>query len=156
MSDVTSAAGTAARDPLETAHQAIKRHDWAAAFDALTEADRAHGLSGHDLEDLAMAAFFTARGGRDREIKERAFTAYEAEGDTLRSAYLAVDIAREYGYQGQRSIAGVWIRRAERLIGTQGSTYVHGFLAIGRSEAAAASGDIDAALTFAESAIDIG
>ncbi|MFL5673275.1 MAG: adenylate/guanylate cyclase domain-containing protein [Chloroflexota bacterium] len=156
MSDVTSAAGTAARDPLETAHQAIKRHDWAAAFDALTEAEQAHGLSGHDLEDLAMAAFFTARGGLTREIKERAFSVYEAEGDAVRAAYLAVDIAREYGYQGQRSIAGVWIRRAERLVGTDSSTYVDGFLALGRSEAAAASGDMDAALAFAESAIDIG
>src|SRR3954452_8036967 len=156
MSDVTSAAGAAARDPLETGHQAIKRHDWGAAFDALTEAEQAHGLSGHDLEDLAMAAFFTARGGLTRDIKERAFNVYETEGDTLRAAYLAVDIAREYGYQGQRSIAGVWIRRAERLIGTEGSTYVHGFLAIVRSEAAAASGDIDTALTLAEAAIDIG
>ena len=61
-----------------------------------------------------------------------------------------------YGFQGQRSISGVWIRRAERLIGTEGSTYVHGFLAIVRSEAAAASGDIDAALVLAESAIEIG
>src|SRR4051794_9671767 len=156
MSDPTSATGTTAGDPLDVGHEAISRHDWAAAFDALTEAEQAHGLSGHDLEDLATAAFFTARGGRDREIKERAFAAYEAEGDTLRAAYLAVDIAREYGYQGQRSIAGVWIRRAERLIGTEGSTYVHGFLAIVRSEAAAAAGDIDGALTLAESAIDIG
>src|SRR4051794_848637 len=156
MSDPTSATGTTAGDPLDVGHEAISRHDWAAAFDALTEAEQAHGLSGHDLEDLATAAFFTARGGRDREIKERAFAAYEAEGDTLRAAYLAVDIAREYGYQGQRSIAGVWIRRAERLIGTEGSTYVHGFLAIVRSEAAAAAGDIDTALTLAEAAIDIG
>src|SRR3954449_12477156 len=155
MSDVTSAAGTAARDPLESGHQAIKRHDWAAAFGALTEAEQAHGLSGHDLEDLAMAAFFTARGGLTREIKERAFTVYEGEGDTVRAGYLAVDIAREYGYQGQRSIAGVWIRRAERLVRTLSSPHAYGFLALGRSEAAAASGDMDAALTYAETAIDI-
>jgi ATP/maltotriose-dependent transcriptional regulator MalT len=136
--------------------EALRRHDWVAAFDALSEADGAGRLSGHDLEDLAMAAFFTARGGLDRDIKERAFKVYEDEADTLRAAYLAVDIGRDYGYHGQRSIAAVWIRRAERLIGTEGSTYVHGFLAIVRSEAAAASGDIDAALALAESAIEIG
>ena len=156
MGDPTSLAGTMARDPLEVGRAALLRHDWAAAFDALSEADEAGRLTGRDLEDLALATFFTAQGGRDREFKERAFKAYEADGDTLRAAYVAVDIARQYGYEGQRSIAAVWIRRAERLIGVDGSTYAHGFLAIVRSEAAAYSGDIDTALALAESAIQIG
>src|SRR3954454_6213646 len=156
MSELTAAADTAARDPLDIGRAALKRHDWPAAFEALTEAADAGDVTGLDLEGLAMAAFFTAQGGLDLDIKERAFKAYETAGDTLRAGYLAVDIARQYGYQGKRSIAIAWIRRAERLVGIDGTTYVHGFLAVGRSEAAAASGDIDGALALAESAVAIG
>ncbi|MFL5673796.1 MAG: adenylate/guanylate cyclase domain-containing protein [Chloroflexota bacterium] len=156
MSELTAAADTAARDPLDIGRAALERHDWPAAFEALTEAADAGDVTGLDLEGLAMAAFFTAKGGLDLDIKERAFKAYETAGDTLRAGYLAVDIARQYGYQGKRSIAIAWIRRAERLVGIDGTTYVHGFLAVGRSEAAAASGDIDGALALAESAVAIG
>ena len=39
MSDPPTLAGTMARDPLEDGHAALGRHDWSAAFDALSEAD---------------------------------------------------------------------------------------------------------------------
>ena len=39
---------------------------------------------------------------------------------------------------GKASIASAWTRRAERLIGPEGDTYVHGYLALVGSEAAAA------------------
>ena len=32
------------------------------------------------------------------EVKERAFKAHEAESNNLRAAYLALDVARTYGY----------------------------------------------------------
>jgi class 3 adenylate cyclase len=143
-------------DPLQAGRQALARHAWPEAFEHLSAADRDGELTAADLESLAMAAFFAARADVELDVKERAFKAHEAEGNSLRAAFLAVDIARNYGFQGKASIASAWRRRAERLIDPDGATYVHGYLALVGSETAAASGDLDAALALAERAVSIG
>ncbi len=155
MSEVTSPI-SAAPEPVQAGREALARHDWQEAFDHLSRADREGTLAGDDLEALALAAFFTAQADLQLAIKERAFKAHEAAGDHLRAAYLAVDIARNYGFGGKHSIAAAWTRRAERLVAPQGDTYVHGYLALVRSEAVAAAGDIEAALALAEQAVAIG
>jgi tetratricopeptide (TPR) repeat protein len=146
----------AATDPLEAGRIALARHSWAEAFEQLSAADRDGRLSGADLESLALASFFAARADVELDAKERAFKAYEAEGNEIRAAYQALDVARRYGMSGKISIASAWLRRAERIIGSEGDTYAHGYLALVRSEAAAAMGDVDAALAFAERAVEIG
>jgi class 3 adenylate cyclase len=143
-------------DPLHAGREALARHAWPQAFELLSAADRHGDLTAADLESLAMAAFFAARADVELDVKERAFKAHEAEGNSLRAAFLAVDIARNYGFQGKASIASAWKRRAERLIDPNGDTYVHGYLALVGSETAAASGDLDAALALAERAVSIG
>lgn len=143
-------------DPVQAGHDALGRHAWQDAFDQLTEADRTGRLSGPDLEGLALAAVFVARAADELGLKERAFKVYEAEGNDVRAAYLALNIARTYGYAGKHSIASAWTRRAERIIGSDGDTYVHGYLALVRSEAAGATGDVDTALAQAERAVEIG
>jgi class 3 adenylate cyclase len=142
-------------DPLEAGRAAIARHVWTEAFDRLSEADRAGALSGADLELLAEAAFFVARANDGVDAKERAFQAHLAEGNEVRAAYLALDIAMGYGFQGKQSIAAGWVRRAERLLG-EGETYAHGYLNLIRSDSAASSGDVDGALALAERAVEIG
>jgi len=156
MSEVNAETSAAAADPLAAGRDALARHAWQDAFEQLSRADRETELSGADLEALATAAFFGAHAEGELGVKERAFKAYEAEGNHLRAAYLAGDIARSYGYEGKYSIASAWQRRAQRLIGPDGETYVHGYLALIGSEAAAARGDGDAALALAERAIEIG
>ena len=143
-------------DPVIAGRDALGRHAWQDAFDQLSQADREGQLSGADLEALASAAFFVARGDDELALKERAFKTHEAEGNTVRATYLAIDLARTYGFAGKHSIASAWTRRAERLIGPDGDTYVHGYLALVRSEAAGALGDVDTALTQAELAVKIG
>jgi class 3 adenylate cyclase len=156
MSDVVQPAATTPVDPLQAGRSALAAHAWPSAFELLSQADRDGGLSGADLESLAQAAFFSAHADVELEVKERAFKRHEADGDALRAAYLAVDIARTYGFSGRQSIASAWRGRAERLIGAEGNTYVHGYLALVGSEAAAASGDLEGALALAERAIAIG
>ena len=46
-------------------------------------ADREGKLSGSDLEALALSSFFTAQADLELAVKERAFAAYEAEGNVL-------------------------------------------------------------------------
>jgi len=155
MSDAVSPP-TDAEDPARAGREALDRHAWREAFDLLSRADQAGHLSGADLEALASAAFFTAQADLELEIKERAFAVYEAESNTLRAAYLALDVARFYGSAGKFSIASAWTHRAERLIGPEGDTYAHGYLALVRSAAARATGDTDGALALAERAVKIG
>jgi class 3 adenylate cyclase len=156
MNEAAATTDPAAPDPVQVGRAAVARHDWVTAFDALTTAERGAALSGEDLEALALSAFFVARSAESLDIRERAFKAHEAAGNTERAAFLAIDIARDYGYQGRGAIATAWLHRAERLIGPVGVTYPHGYVALGRSEAARAVGDIDAAVVLAERAVEIG
>lgn len=156
MSEAGPPTAPTVAEPLRLGRDALARHAWLPAFELLSQADSDGALSAVDLEALSGAAFFAARADLALEVKERAFKAHENEGNALRAGYLAVDIARTYGYAGKRSIASAWIHRAERLIGTDGDTYVHGYLALVGSEAAAGSGDLDRALELAERAVAIG
>ncbi len=81
MSEATSPVDDATDDLLQAGRDALGRHEWNEAFDRFTEADAAGPLSGEDLERLAQAAFFVARADLEREVKERAFKVYEAEGN---------------------------------------------------------------------------
>jgi class 3 adenylate cyclase len=145
-----------AADALAAGRDALARHAWPEAFAQLSDADRTGALSGADLEALALAAFFDAHADVGLDAKERAFKAHEAEGNDLRAAYVALDVARSYGFAGKHSIASAWARRAERIIGPDGDTYAHGYLALVGSEAAGGAGDIDTALALAERAVEIG
>lgn len=156
MSEVAPPAAAAAGEPVQLGRDALARHAWLEAFERLSQAEREGNLSGADLEGLARAAFFAAQADAQLGVKERAFKAYEAEGNKLRAAYLAVDVAQEYGYQGKYSMASAWARRAERIIGPHGDTYVHGYLALARSQEAAVMGDVELALAQAERAVEIG
>jgi class 3 adenylate cyclase len=143
-------------DPLAAGRAALARHAWQEAFDRLSEADGLGLLGADDLEALATASFFAARADLELEANERAFARHEADGNDVRAAYLAAAIARTYGHQGKAAIARAWQRRAERLIGADGETYAHGYLALAGSESAASQGHLDAALSLAERAIEIG
>ena len=143
-------------DPVEAGRDALARHAWTEAYDQLALADSQSLLGGADLEALAQAAFFSAHPDAEIGAKERAFKAYETDGDTERAAYLALDVARQYLFAGKLAITSAWVRRAERLVGPSGDTYVHGYLALLRSEMTAASGDLDGALALAGEAVEIG
>ena len=156
MSEVAPPITAAAEDPLQAGRAALSRHAWLEAFDQLSRAERDGQLSGADLEGMALAAFFAPRADVEIDVKERAFKAYQAEGNEVRAAYLALDIAREYGFKGKSSMASAWTRRAEQIIGPEGETYAHGYLAVNRSQAAGVAGDVDQALAQAERAVEIG
>jgi class 3 adenylate cyclase len=156
MSEASIPISAAPQGPLQMGLDALARHEWSVAFERLSEADRDGSLSGADLEGLALAAFFAAHADVEVDVKERAFKVYEAEGNEIRAAYLALDVARKYGYSGKYSIATAWLRRAERILGPDGETYAHGYLALIRSEVAAWTGDTETALAQAELAVDIG
>lgn len=145
-------------DPVAAAargRDAARRHAWAEAFAELSAADASGALAGADLEALADAAFFAARPEVMLDAKERAFAAHQVASDRVRAAYVAVDLARIHGHEGRPSLARAWLRRAERILEDLPEAYPHGYLALARSEAASAAGDLDAAEALAASAIEI-
>src|SRR3954447_3605790 len=156
MNEVRPLAFTTVPDMLHAARDAIEQHRWSDAFDLFTQADAQGGLSGADLQAFGLTAFFMARADIELDIHERAFKAYEAEGQPVRAAVVALNIARSYGFAGKHSIASAWTRRAERILGPDGDGYAYGYLALVRSETASATGDIETALTLAQKAVDIG
>ena len=147
---------SAAPDPVGAGREAIGRNAWPEAFELLSAAEQQHALSGPDLESLALAAFFVGRPDEEDAARERAFNAYLASGDQIRAAYLAIQLARSAGRFGRLSIASGWVRRAERILGSEGDTYAHGYLTLIRSEIAATQGNIETALELAERAVAIG
>ena len=91
-----------------------------------------------DLEALALARVLRRAAGASRTTPRSGRSrAWLDEGDEVRAAYVAIAIARNLGRLGKLSIAAGWVRRAERLLPEGGDTYAHGYLALGRSEAAA-------------------
>ena len=106
----------AADDELASARSALDRHAWEEAYERFTGADHQAVLSGADLEALASAAFFTGHADAETEAEERAFKAYQAEGNEIRAGFMALQLGRVYGYKGKLSIATAWVRRAERLL----------------------------------------
>jgi len=57
------------------ARRALGDHRWVEAFETLSRADETSTLGGADLEALAEAAWFTARGDASIEFTERAYRA---------------------------------------------------------------------------------
>jgi class 3 adenylate cyclase len=155
MTKQASSVEPAATDPLIAGREALGRNAWPEAFDLLSKADGEGSLSGADLESLAVASFFAGQARLAIDIKERAFKAHLAEENQLRAAYVALDIAHDYGFAGKPSIGSAWARRGERLLEGTAESYVHGYLALIKSDAASATGSIDAALGLAEQAVEI-
>ena len=156
MAETPIRAGTPADDALVAGRAAIERHAWREAFDRLGEADEASPLHGADLESLATAAAMSAEADRGSEVKERAYRAYVSEGNVLRAAYLAIDIAQEQFWSGRRSMASAWMHKAEQHLKDLPESYVQGHLLVLHSELAAMSGNLEEALALAEGAVEIG
>ncbi len=81
MSESTPPNTALTADSVVVGRDALARHAWQEAFEHLSQADRDGQLSGADLEALALAAFFGAHAEGELGVKERAFKAYEAEGN---------------------------------------------------------------------------
>jgi class 3 adenylate cyclase len=141
---------------LSAAHEALAEHRWEEAFDLLSRADREADLDPEDLEALALAAWFSAHADLAIEAKERAFKAHLARGDRSRAAALAFDLAREYAFKQQLSIASAWAGRGERLLEGEPESFAHGYLALTQSYRTEMTGDVDNALEMAGRAVEIG
>jgi class 3 adenylate cyclase len=149
MSDAATTLDAVTPEPVAAARAALERHSWREAFDLFNQAEAQEPLSGLDLEALSVAAFFAGQADAGRAAKERAFQAHSAGGDIIRSAGVALDLSREYGFAGKPSIAAAWFRRAEKLLDGQPESFAHAGVELLRAWGAQAAGDADGAIAHA-------
>jgi class 3 adenylate cyclase len=141
---------------IDTARIALGRHEWRAAFDALSAADAQGTLSPDELELLAQAAWWTGQLPAAIEARERAYAAATRAGDSVAAVIAAVNLARDNLLRMAIPVAAAWMNRADRLLEGAEENPAHGWLAAARSFHAALTGNSDEAFAQASRAHEIG
>ncbi|GIU95838.1 MAG: hypothetical protein KatS3mg012_2295 [Gaiellaceae bacterium] len=100
--------------PVDDARAAAARGAWREAY-ALYAAG-AGELAADDLETHADAAWWTGRLDEAIALRERAYAAFSAAGDTLGAARMAITLAWDYEGRGSFAVSGGWLATAERLL----------------------------------------
>jgi class 3 adenylate cyclase len=115
---------------LQTGRDAVARHDWSDAVEALTNAAGDSPLGPQDLELLGTALWWAARPNESSETLERAFNAFVEAGQPTQAAWIAMEL----GYQAARAlneaVAGGWFAQAGRLLADQPEGPMHARLAV--------------------------
>jgi len=123
---------------LEVGRDAASRRAWPEAVEALTEADRAEGLSPDDLELLGNASWWAGRPDDATEAMERAFAGYEAAGRAEDAARVAIYMAYQASRAMAFAVAGGWAAQANRLLEAFPDSPLHAWEGV-----FAAAGDMD-------------
>ena len=123
---------------LEVGRDAASRRAWPEAVEALTEADRAEGLSPDDLELLGNASWWAGRPDDATEAMERAFAGYEAAGRAEDAGRVAIYMAYQASRAMAFAVAGGWAAQANRLLEALPDSPLHAWEGV-----FAAAGDMD-------------
>jgi class 3 adenylate cyclase len=142
-------------DALSGGQDALDRHAWDEAYRILTEADREGTLrTGHGLELLAEAVYWSGHPEDVIEPLERAYEAYLKEGDRSAAAMAAFRIGEQHGMRFALPQAQGWAAKAERLAAEDPSWPVHGWLAWMRGLMAWFQGDFETAIAQYDDALE--
>lgn len=141
---------------LERARTALRDHAWSEAYGALATLDREAALGAEDLERLAEAAWWSAHPAESVDAFERAHTAYVAEGNPERAAYVALRLVDERFTRHEAALANGWRQRAIRLLEGRPETAVNGYLELELVRASMMGGDLAEAARHATTAHEIG
>jgi len=142
---------------VQRAQEAAARGDWEEAYDLLMKADVDGLLGPAELPVLGEVAY--AAGHLDVTIAawERAHALCVQAGDPVAAAGAAVRVAMHLLLDTalMAPVRG-WLARADRLLGEEGETPVHAWLAVVRTYERMLTGDVQGARQWSERAIDVG
>jgi class 3 adenylate cyclase len=142
---------------LDAGREALRRHAWDEAVEALTEVDHDDGLSAADLELLAQAMWWSGRADAAMDTWERSYAAHSAAGERTAAARVALRLAELAFRRIAYSIAAGWVAHAERLLEGEPESAVHAWLKfLYAAEAFFGRRDFDATIALADEAIALG
>jgi class 3 adenylate cyclase len=143
-------------DNLETARAAAAESAWRSAFASYGELDE-RTLAPADLETYAEAAWWSGKLDTAIGLRERAHAAYNAEGDELGAARMALALAWDYEGRGSFAVSNGWLANAERLLADLPEAPEHARLTMTRGlTALLAEGDYEKAEALFDEASEIG
>jgi class 3 adenylate cyclase len=141
-------------DAVRAGREALERHAWQEAYDALSEADGDGSLPAEGLELLAWAAYWTAHPDETVELLERAYSAYLSEGDRANAAMMAFRVAEQYGMRMALPQAQGWGAKAQRLAQEDPDWPVHGWLTWMAGLMAWMQGDFEGAIVHYDRSLE--
>lgn len=145
------------QDPVQAGRAALARHAWHEAYELLTAADRAGALRPEDLLKLSEAAWWAGHLEEALGFGQRGFGLFSSAGRATDAARAAQWLAILNVLKSAFSVAGGWMKRAERLLEDQPDSVAHGFQAsLQATFTLMMSGDLDQAWRFAERALELG
>ncbi|MCI0345987.1 MAG: hypothetical protein L0221_11180 [Chloroflexi bacterium] len=115
---------------LEAGRDAMRRHAWPEAVEALAAADRGDGLEADDLQLLGNAYWWSGRPDEATEAFERAFTAYSEAGQPVEAAGAAMELAYRAFRSVNAPVGGGWLARAGRLLADVPESWAHAWLGV--------------------------
>lgn len=154
-------------EPLEVGRDAVRRHAWAEAVEALTAADRdpaqagttgitgAEGLAPEDLELLGNALWWSGRPDEAATAFERAFAAFSEAARPLDAARVAMELAYRAFRGLNGSVGGGWIARAARLLADAPESPMHAWFGVFTALGALMESKLTDGIALADQAIDV-
>jgi class 3 adenylate cyclase len=140
---------------VEIGRDALERHAWREAYEALVEADRRGSLTGEGLYLLASAAYWSAHPDETLEALERSYGAYLKDGDRKMAAMMAFRVGEQHGMRMAMAQAQGWAARAERLAEGNPDWPVQGWLEWVRGLMAWFQGDFEGAIARYERSLEL-
>ncbi len=146
-------------ETLESGRDAVRRHAWPEAVEALTAADRAgetgSALSAEDLELLGTALWWAGRPDDSNDALERAFAAYSDARRGAEAAWVALTLAYQAfrGLSGQ--VGGGWLAQAERLLADEPEGQIHARLQVFKGFGALFAGRLEESIELTNRAMDL-
>jgi class 3 adenylate cyclase len=142
-------------DFLDVARGAAARNAWRQAYEAYSGADELE-LTPVDLESYGEAAWWSGKLDEAISLRERAYTAFAAAGDTRSAARLALTLSSDHSGRGAFAVSHGWFANAERLLEGEPESAEHGLLALTRGvNTMFAEGDLPTAIVQLEEAFQL-
>ncbi len=117
-------------DSLTSAREAIQRHDWDSALEALLEVDEHEELSPTDLTLLGDAHWWSGDPDSAVAAYERAFAGFDRSGDGAQAASVAALLAYFAIRRQNSAVAGAWMARASGLLENEPPGAGHAWLSL--------------------------
>jgi ATP/maltotriose-dependent transcriptional regulator MalT len=135
---------------LETAREALAAHDWAVAFDQLSDLRDTSTLAPEDLEALAEAAWWLGRGEVSIEALERAYQEFVASRQIDRALMAALYLSYHHANKGDLAVGEAWRARSTRLARQIPDSPAVAYLTTIEAGIAYNSGDFEGCMTKAK------